>query len=130
MEPIIGSIRSYLGTAHVFLRGQRVVVRAGWRGDGDSLREDDAVRELRPGDFVEVAPLIAKADGSERASWATSDAAPAELGPAEGRFDGPVPDGLLLRQWGEGWLLDRSAPARASVVVPTRGRLAGIADLG
>jgi hypothetical protein len=93
-DQVIGSIRRYRGTGHVWAVGCRVVVAAVHRGD-NVLRDDAAIVVLLPGDWVEFAPLIEEADGVERASFAWSDALPNELGPSEGEYRGPLPETLL-----------------------------------
>ncbi|MCC6311580.1 MAG: hypothetical protein IT345_11805 [Trueperaceae bacterium] len=82
MESIIGTIRRYTGAFHRGLAGCRVVIVAVHRGGpdaGEILRDDGAIGRLRPDDVVEFAPLVRAADGSERRSFVTSDARPAEL---------------------------------------------------
>lgn len=92
MEPIILSICRYRGARCPGLVNQRVVVVAVHRGgaEGASLRTDAAVGALRPDDRIEFVQLVRRADGSERTTWATADARPDELGPAEGVWTEPV----------------------------------------
>ncbi len=81
---IIGTRWIYTGTAHRWATGQEVLVVAVIRGgddDGQVLRNDAEIGELRPDDVVEFAPIIRERDGTERPSWVTSDAAPEELVP-------------------------------------------------
>jgi len=94
-DKLIGTIRRYQGTAHVWAVGHRIVVAAVHRGD-EVLRDDAAIGALLPGDWVEFAPLIEEADGVERASFVWSDAQPSDLGPSEGEFSGPVPEMLIV----------------------------------
>ena len=56
-DKLIGTIRRYRGTAHVWAAGHRVVLAAVHRGD-EVLREDAAIGALLPGDWLEFAPLI------------------------------------------------------------------------
>ncbi len=92
MEPILRSIRRYRGARCPGLRGQRVVVIAVHRGgdDGAILRTDVDVGELRSDDRIEFVQVVRRADGTEHTTWATADARPDELGPAEGVWTEPV----------------------------------------
>lgn len=90
---LIRSIRRYTG--------KRVVVVALLRGDIDNgaiFRDDESIGQLLADDRLEFAEIVADADGSERTTWVTADAAAWELGPAEGRWDGPLPAGVELER--------------------------------
>jgi len=96
---LIRSIRCYTGVTSPSMRGERVVVIAVLRGDTDSretLTNDAAIGELQPDDRFEVVQIFTAADGMERTTWATADAAVWELGPAEGRWDGPLATGIVV----------------------------------
>lgn len=86
MDPIILSIRRYRGARCAGLRGERVVVVAVHRNgeEGAILKTDAEVGELRPSDRLEFVQLVRREDGTEYTTWATADAHPDELGPAEG----------------------------------------------
>ena len=100
MDPIIRSIRRYRGARCPGLRGQRVVVVAVHRGgdDGAILETDAEVGELRPDDLVEFVQVVRRADGTETTTWATSDARPDELGPAEGVWTARVETTVLFER--------------------------------
>src|SRR5215203_1168504 len=96
MEKLIRTIRRYEGAAHVGLRGHRVVLLSVHRGD-DTLVDDQDVGKLRAGDWIEFAPLIQEAGGSERMSFVTSDGRPDEFGAIEGWYEGTDETTIVLR---------------------------------
>ena len=90
---IIRSIRRYEGVGCLDLRGKRVVVVAVHRGDvdrGEILRDDATIGSLEADDRFEFVQIIPGPDGADTTTWVTADAAAWELGPAEGRWDGPI----------------------------------------
>ena len=75
--------------------------------DSVNLRDDASIDSLQPGDQLEFVPIIEEG-GRERTSWVTSDATPADLGPAEGKWDGQVATAIVTQRRESGsdsWLL-------------------------
>jgi hypothetical protein len=73
------------------------------RGDPDhqeTLRDDALIGELQPDDLFEYVQIYRDKDGTERTTWVAGDAAVWDLGPAEGRWDGPIQTTIEM-EWRE-----------------------------
>lgn len=62
------------------------------------FRYDEAIGQLLTDDSIRFAEIVAETVGSERTTWVTSDAVAWELRPVEGRWNGPLPSGVMLER--------------------------------